>query len=315
MKRFLFLMAIITLLLSCSPSPDKEDRFEIVTWNMCEFFDYREDGDEYAGWRESDGWNDTKYNERIKKCVMYMVSNFKDADVIVLEEVESSEVLISLLEGGMKKEGYLYYGIASDDSNLSVAFISRIKPVSLRLLFVPSARPMLSFDFNINGEMVRVIGVHLRTRLKDENEEIRREELLMLKDEADNCDFPLIVLGDFNIDPVIHKEEMCDTREGETTLPLTGDGSRAFGGRLFSPYLDYNSPLSGGTYYFEGQWERLDNILLSSSFFDGEGIEYEGTTIIKGGDSIDCSGRPLKYDKSTGKGMSDHFALKSTFRL
>ena len=55
MKRFLFLMAIITLLLSCSPSPDKEDRFEIVTWNMCEFFDSREDGDEYAGWRESDG--------------------------------------------------------------------------------------------------------------------------------------------------------------------------------------------------------------------------------------------------------------------
>ena len=246
---------------------------------------------------------------------MYMVSNFKDADVIVLEEVESNEVLISLLEGGMKKEGYLYYGIASDDGALSVAFISRIKPVSLRLLFVPSARPMLSLDFNVNGEMVRVIGVHLRSRLKDENEEIRREELLMLKDEADNCDFPLIVLGDFNIDPVIHKEEMCDTREGETTLPLTGDGSRAYGGRLFSPYLDYNSPLSGGTYYFEGQWERLDNILLSSSFFDGEGIEYEGTTIIKGGDSIDYSGRPLKYDKSTGKGMSDHFALKSTFRL
>ena len=279
------MMAIIPLLLSCSPSPDKEERFVIVTWNMCEFFDSREDGGEYAGWRESDGWNDAKYNERIKKCVMYMVSNFMDADVIVLEEVESSEVLISLLECGMKKEGYIYYGIASDESDLSVAFISRIKPVSLRLLFVPSSRPMLSLDFDINGEMVRIIGVHLRSRLKEENKEIRREELLMLKDEAEKCDCPLIIIGDFNIDPFIHKEEMCDTREGETTLPLTGDGSRAYGGRLFSPYLDYASPLIGGTYFFEGQWERLDNILLSSFFFDWEGIEYEGTTIIKGGDA------------------------------
>lgn len=309
------MMAIIPLLLSCSPSPDKEERFVIVTWNMCEFFDSREDGGEYAGWRESDGWNDAKYNERIKKCVMYMVSNFMDADVIVLEEVESSEVLISLLEGGMKKEGYIYYGIASDESDLSVAFISRIKPVSLRLLFVPSSRPMLSLDFDINGEMVRIIGVHLRSRLKEENKEIRREELLMLKDEAEKCDCPLIIIGDFNIDPFIHKEEMCDTREGETTLPLTGDGSRAYGGRLFSPYLDYASPLIGGTYFFEGQWERLDNILLSSFFFDWEGIEYEGTTIIKGGDASDYLGRPLKYDKSTGKGMSDHFALKSTFTI
>lgn len=309
------MMAIIPLLLSCSPSPDKEERFVIVTWNMCEFFDFREDGGEYAGWRESDGWNDAKYNERIKKCVMYMVSNFMDADVIVLEEVESSEVLISLLEGGMKKEGYIYYGIASDESALSVAFISRIKPISLRLLFVPSSRPMLSLDFDINGEMVRIIGVHLRSRLKEENEEIRREELLMLKDEAEKCDCPLIIIGDFNIDPFIHKEEMCDTREGETTLPLTGDGSRAYGGRLFSPYLDYASPLIGGTYFFEGQWERLDNILLSSFFFDWEGIEYEGTTIIKGGDASDYLGRPLKYDKSTGKGMSDHFALKSTFTI
>ena len=287
----------------------------IVTWNMCEFFDSREDGGEYAGWRESDGWNDAKYNERIKKCVMYMVSNFMDADVIVLEEVESSEVLISLLEGGMKKEGYIYYGIASDESDLSVAFISRIKPVSLRLLFEPSSRPMLCRDLDINGELVRIIGVHLRSRLKEENKEIRREELLMLKDEAEKCDCPLIIIGDFNIDPFIHKEEMCDTREGETTLPLTGDGSRAYGGRLFSPYLDYASPLIGGTYFFEGQWERLDNILLSSFFFDWEGIEYEGTTIIKGGDASDYLGRPLKYDKSTGKGMSDHFALKSTFTI
>ena len=315
MKRFLVLIAIIPFLLSCSPSPGSSDSFTIITWNMYQFFDSREDGGEYAGWKESDGWNDEKYKERIKKTVMHMASNFKEADVIILEEVESREVLISLLEGGLKKEGYIYYGIASKENELSVAFISRIKPSSVNLLFVPSARSMLSLDFTIKGEKIRVIGVHLRSRLKTENDEIRREELLMLKEEAEECDCPLIILGDFNTDPLLHSTEMSDVRNGETLFPLTGDGSRAEGGRMYSPFLDYASPLSTGTYYYEGNWEKLDNILLSSQFFDGEGVEYKDTEIINGGDSSDYSGRPIKYDKSTTKGLSDHFALKTTFTI
>lgn len=314
MRRLLFLLSIIPLLLSCSPSINKAG-FGIATWNMCQFFDSREDGGEFSGWRESDGWNDEKYNERIKKTIMHMASNFKEADVIILEEVESREVLISLLEGGLKKEGYIYYGIASEESGLNVAFISRIKPYSVSLLFLPEARPMLEMDFNIEGERVRVIGVHLRSRLEEENKDIRREELMLLKDEAKDFDGSLIILGDFNIDPLIHKDEMCGSREGETVLPLTGDGSRARDGWLYSPFLDYASPLLDGTYYYDGNWERLDNILLSSSFFDGEGIEYIESRVIKGSDGSDYSGRPIKYDKSTGKGLSDHFALMATFNI
>ena len=62
MRRLLFLLSIIPLLLSCSPSTNKAG-FGIATWNMCQFFDSREDGGEFSGWRESDGWNDEKYNE------------------------------------------------------------------------------------------------------------------------------------------------------------------------------------------------------------------------------------------------------------
>lgn len=315
MKRFLLIVVILPFLFSCSPTSGYSGRFGVTTWNMGEFFDSREDGGEYTGWKASDGWNDDKYKERIKKCIMYMVSNFKDSDVIILEEVESSDVLISLLEGGMKREGYLYYGIASDDNKLSVAFISKIKPVSVKLLFVPSARPMLSLDFHIGGERVKVIGVHLRSRLKEENESIRREELLMLKEEAELCDGPLVILGDFNIDPFLHQSEMGDSRIGESELLLTGDGSLARNGRMYSPFLDYSSPLTGGTYFYEGEWEKLDNILLNSFFFDGSGIEYEESRIVKGMDSSDYAGRPIKYDKSTGKGMSDHFAINVSFSI
>ncbi len=313
MKYFLLLLLIIPFLFSCSPTVENGSKFSVATWNMGEFFDSREDGNEFSGWKESDGWNDEKYKERIKKSVMYIASNFDGADVIILEEVESKDVLISLLEGGLKREGYLYYGIAQDESQLNVAFISKIKPLSVKLLFIPEARPMLSLDFLVGEERVRVIGVHLRSRLKDENQEIREEELMMLKGEIEECDYPLIILGDFNIDPILHSEEMGDGRNGDSTLLLTGDGSTARNGRMFSPYLDYASPINDGTYFYDGKWEKIDNILLNSFFFDGEGIEYCSSSIIKGADSADYSGRPIKYDKSTGKGLSDHFALKATF--
>lgn len=312
MRRILLLFLFLPFLFSCSPDSGSVG-FSVVTWNMGSFFDSRYDGGEYDGWKKSDGWNDERYQERINKTVMYMASNFKEADLIILEEVESRDVLISLLEGGLKKEGYIYYGIASDNKELSVAFISRIKPLDISFLFVPSSRAMLNMEFLVNGERIRVIGVHLRSRLKDENKEIRVEELSFLKEEALCSDIPLIVMGDFNCDPFIHTDEMGSRREAKSVLNLTGDGREAYGGILFSPFFDYAMPTQGGTYFFDGEWERLDNILLNSFFFDGDGIEYEKTTVIKGAGSYDHSGLPLEYDKSTGLGLSDHFALMASF--
>ena len=310
MRRIFLFILLFPFLISCSPY-SANGTFTVATWNMGTFFDSREDGGEYEGWKKSDGWNDEKYRQRVKKTVMYMASNLRDADLIILEEVESRDVLVSLLEEGLKREGYLYYGISSDEKDMSVAFISRIKPASVSFLFTPSSRAMINLTFLIEGEEICVIGVHLRSRIKEENDSVRMEELSFLRDEAEKCDVPLIILGDFNSDPIIHSHEMG--RNYSAILPLTGDGSVSYGGTLFSPYIDYASPLEGGTYYYEGQWERLDNILLNSFFFDGEGMEYKESVIVKGAETSDYSGLPLKYDKSTGIGLSDHFALMARF--
>lgn len=309
------MLSILLTLVSCSPDSGRET-FTVSTWNMCQFFDAREDGSEMDGWREKDGWNGKKYQERIDSTVKYMASNMKDTDFIVLEEVESASILEDLLEGGLKREGYLYYGLAQEESGmLSVGFISRLRPESVSAVTVRGGRPMVSVVMNINGERVRIVGVHLRSRLTDENEEIRREEMEAIKSMALNDDIPLIVLGDFNADPFIHTSEISGERNEEAVLLLSGDGREGRGGVLFSPFLDYGSPLLGGTYYYSGMWEKLDNVLLSSHFFDWEGIEYKESEIVKGGGASDSAGRPMKYDKATGLGYSDHFALKVTFTI
>ena len=97
MRRFLLLLLILIFLCSCSPESEP-GFFAIATWNMAEFFDGRDDGTEFPEWSGKSGWNQDKFNERIEKSVMYILSNLADADLLVLEEIESEEVLVFMLE-------------------------------------------------------------------------------------------------------------------------------------------------------------------------------------------------------------------------
>lgn len=307
-------MVASVFLVSCSPSPEKSS-FSVASWNMHEFFDGRDDGTEMDGWKKGE-WNTEKYLKRVKSVVEYIVKNLGEADVLILEEVESNDVLKSLLEGGLKRAGYVYYGLAqAGEGKLSVGFLSRMKPSRVSLTGVPSSRPMLVLDFVIGESAVKIVGVHLRSRLSEENSEIRREELSLIEKIARDSDEALIVAGDFNSDPFLHKGEMEKKGGGDAVLFLTGDGFKARDGVLYSPFVDNASPLEGGTYHYQGQWEKLDNVLLSSEFFDSESIEYVETRIVKGGGSTDHMGRPLPYDKDSGLGYSDHFAIMATFSI
>ena len=316
-KIVLALLALSVLIASCSPSAEK-DTFAVASWNMYQFFDGREDGTEMEGWKKGE-WNTEKYQKRIKTTVEYILKNLSRSDIIIMEEVESKDVLVSLLEGGLRREGYLYYGLGENgEGKLSVGFVSRLKPVKVSLMGVPSGRAMIVMEVVVGGETINVVGVHLRSRLDESNREIRKEELSLIEKIAGDSNDPLIVMGDFNTDPFLHKGEMEEGRWGVsegTSLRLTGDGSKAINGILYSPYCDYASPLEGGTFHYQGQWEKLDNILLSSAFFDGDGIEYMESRIVRGSGSSDHIGRPLLYDKESGLGYSDHFAIMATFSI
>ena len=311
--RVIFVLLLL-LLTSCSPSRDS-DIFSITSWNTYCFFDGVDNSSEFTEFTSAKGYTRAKYEERIERTALYMALNMSDSDIIILEEIESEDVLHDLIDAGLKGKGYLYYGLAQkSDGTLSVGFISRIKPSSVVFHSVSSSSSRLipEFRFIWKGESVTLLGVHLRSQFDDEDE--RKEELGLLRtlieERKGEC---VIVMGDFNTD-CITGDEIGDRRKtGDWIIPLTGDGALAYGGVMFSPYLDYSEPLAAGSYYYDGSWYTYDNALLSSSFFDGEGIEYDAFSITSGADSKTSYGTPLKYEKSSASGYSDHFAI--TLRL
>ncbi len=298
---------LLTLFVSCSPEKDTS-LLTVTSWNAYCFFDGVDSSTEFTDFTASSGYTREKYNKRVEATALFMVANMKDSDIIILEEIESDDVLYDLVEAGLGNVGFSYYGLAQkEDGVLSVGFISKFKPSSFSFHSTLTSRPIVEIGFSFNGENVTLYAVHLRSQIGEESE--RREELYLLSTllegrEGEN----IIVMGDFNTD-CISGDEIGDERKGEYILPLTGDGSAAHNGTLFSPYLDYGATLERGSYYYSGTWYTYDNALLTSTFFDGEGLEYLDFSIVAPAEAKTVSGIPVKYDKSTQSGYSDHFAI------
>lgn len=310
MRVLFFLFSL--LLVSCSPYTTKGG-FTVTSWNTYCFFDGVSSGSEYTEFLSSGGYSREKYQKRVETTAFYIASTMRDSDVIILEEIESEDVLSDLLEAGLGGLGFRYYGLAQKSAGeLSVGFISKTRPSSYAFHSTPSSRAVLELKFNVEGEIVTIFGVHLKSQLNDSSSRI--EELSLIRTLVERtAGENVIVIGDFNTD-CITGGEMGDGRNGDKyALTLTGDGAEAFGGTLFSPYLDYGCRTEGGSYYYDGVWYNYDNALLSSSFFDSVGLEYDSFEIVSGALSKTSSGTPLKYEKTTGSGFSDHFAI--TLRL
>ncbi len=315
MRKFFFVLFLFVLFVSCVPEQSIRS-FSVVTWNCYLFFDSRDDGNEYSGFKAKDGYNDAVYKKRIKDVAIMMSKNLGDADLIVLEEVESNVVLFDLLEAGLKKKGFLYYGIASDGSSpLSVGFISKYCPDDITLNKAGSTRLVLELSFELNGDMIAVIAIHATSRLNGGESE-RFEEFSLMRSIADENEGKVVLLcGDFNTDPRYSESGLAYIKDPisiNAPLVVTGDPGECSSGIYFSQALDYMNDIGKGTYLYDGEWFFFDNIFLSKEAFDLIGWEYSTSNIIKPYESVDLNGNPLKFDPSTSRGMSDHLPLKCT---
>lgn len=319
LKKLAVLLTVLTIFVSCQNEP-QEPTFTVLSWNTYAFFDERTDGTEFEGFRKQDGYTGEKYQERVKAYALYLLERAADADLLVLEEIESPAVLQSLLDAGLKGLGFQWFGLASDQSgNLGVGFLSKRKPEEVTVHGIPGGRMMLSMTFLVRGEFLKVIGLHGRSRISDPEGSLRREEFALLNQLLEESEgIATVVCGDFNADPEKCRREIATVRglyEPECPILVTGDGGECGGKILFSPFLDYGRKRTWpGTYFYGGEWSFLDNFLLNRALFDGRGWEYEDVKVLNGSDVTDYNGRPLRYDVSTGKGFSDHFAIMATFR-
>ena len=317
MRNLLLFIAVSAVLCSCVPS-GSQDVFTVSAYNMYLFFDDTDDGWEYEGFRRSDGYTAARYDERIHDTAVFIAKNMP-SDVIILSEVESEIVLNDLLEAGLRKKGYSHYGLASDGSSpLSVGFISKEEPLRSAVHSTDGERPVIDLTFSRKSGTIRVFGIHARSRLEEQNEDIRRRQFEHLRFLVDSADEDLVIAaGDFNADPRCPEAGMAEYPVSDiNAIPVvvTGDPWLVRHGALYSPFLD-DEENGGheGSYHYQGKWYFLDNILVDQKAFDGKGLEYDSAAVIAPFEAQDILSRPLAYDASTGRGYSDHFGL--TIRL
>lgn len=299
-----WIIIVISLFL-CSCTQEGRS-ISIASYNCYAFFDSRDDGYEYEGFRYSDGYNEIRYGKRIDSYSRFL-SRYIDADIIILEEVENSLVLVDLLEAGLRKRGYRYYGIA-DDRPLAVGFISRIRPSSVTIHSPQSGRCILKLEFIVNGELLTVFALHAKSRIGGGGEE-RRAMMEYVHSLASLCEGTVIVAGDFNTDPESGEDAL--SKSPGSAFPVTGDQGQVSGSVYYALSLDWELDLGKGTYCYEGQWSFLDNILAGRSLFDGAGMELAYGCVIDPEEAKDTLSRPRAYSVRTGIGYSDHFAIKA----
>ena len=318
MRLQVFFTLAAVMLSSCLSSPD-HGAFSVTTYNAYCFFDGVGDGDEFEGFRKADGYTEAVYDERVRNTAVMLGLN-ADADVIILQEIESEIVLRDLIEHGLDKKGYRYYGLAGGaDDVISVGFISRLEPAAVRMHSFAGERPILELAFLAAGERITVFGVHLRSRIDDGNDDLRRLQLEHLASLIGmRNDSFVIVAGDFNLDPRMPDEAAAVYPEmvtPDTVISVSADPGRVHAGVMYAPIFDDELVLSSpGTYFFDGSWYIYDSIITGSEGADGTGLELEEIDVIVSYELLDQLSRPLRFDSSTGRGFSDHLPVMATFR-
>lgn len=144
---------------------------------------------------------------------------------------------------------------------------------------------------------------------------------------------PLLIAGDFNDEPwdasVRALASSTAVRRSVTAMPTmpTGSTVRSVAAylsrtpRLFNPTwaLDHNDP-PAGTYYYDSNWHRLDQMLFSAGllgsgtprYVDGSMRVHSVRTVTVDGQPVDVTtpaGYPVAFDPKGMRGVSDHLPL------
>ncbi len=265
----LFIMALFR------PSAGQE--FSAMFYNVENLFDTADDttrNDEEFLPQGSRRWTAGRYQKKISALsrAIAVSGKWELPALIGLCEVENEDVLKDLGYGDILSAGH--YGIVHRNSpdlrGIDVALLYRrdffsIAEVRSWVPHRPYNEPFLSRNLLyakavMDSDTLHVIICHFPSRRGGvlATQEAREEMALLLRARTDSLlsavpDAAVIVMGDFNAGP-----------EDAIIQSITGGGKMVnVSGRLLS---------SGkGTYRYQGQWEVIDQILLSSSLTAGSG--------------------------------------------
>lgn len=267
---------IFLLILALAPTAAGQE-FSVMFYNVENLFDTVDDttrNDEEFLPEGTRGWNTGRYNRKIS-ALARAVSAAGEWDLpslIGLCEVENEAVLRDLAFGTIMSAGN--YGIVHSDSpderGIDVALLYRrdhfrVAEVRSWIPQRPESDPFTSRNLLYakavkHSDTMHVIVCHFPSRRGGvlATQAAREEMAQLLRAKTDSLlagatDAAIIVMGDFNAGP------------GDDIMNLitSGDSLVNATGRL--------SAADKGTYRYQGQWEVIDQLLVSPSMAEGSG--------------------------------------------
>lgn len=279
---------IFLFILALSPIAAGQE-FSVMFYNVENLFDTADDttrNDEEFLPEGTRGWTSSRYNKKIS-ALARAVSAAGEWDLpslIGLCEVENKEVLKDLALGTILSAGN--YGIIHADSpdqrGIDVALLYRrdhfrIEEVRAWMPQRPDNNPFTSRNLLYakavrNSDTLHVIICHFPSRRGGvlATQAAREEMAQLLRARTDSLlstaqDAAIIVMGDFNAGP------------GDDIMKVITGGARLVNatGRLAAK--------DKGTYRYQGQWEVIDQLLVSPSMAEGNGpfrAEMESVRVV-----------------------------------
>ena len=316
MKLFIGMLAW-GFLLGCT-AENSSSVVKVVNWNVQTFFDANTEGTEYSDFISQKYWGVRSYETRLDRlCEVVKALN---ADIFVFEEIENQDVVYDISNtlanySWAQRKNWKYAAFSKNTGDsIGCAVFSRyeISDVTVHSLDIrtetdlqPKMRPIMKMKIHIDGKTLTVFVNHWKSKSggaeKSEAWRDWQERLLarLMKKSVENGEY-VLASGDFNRDI---SEFTIDNPACYENVLL--DDMLA----VHSPWIyatgDFSFP---GSYYYQGEWNRIDHFLASSNVLL---LDFQAEC----GFWSNSDGTPHRYAVYNGTGYSDHLPISAILQF
>ena len=287
-KNLWFFVVLIWVMASCtSVKSTLRNEFTVVSYNVENLFDVKDDPkipDEEFLPESEKKWDNERYQKKLSDLsrVISEINPKELPEIVGLIEVENRAVLEDLLQTDpLEDQGYaIIHEESPDYRGIDVALIYRkdafqeILYETLPVVFPDDpefkTRDILYVTGKIRNKVTHVFVNHWPSRIggeeKTEPKRILAASVLKAKvDQILGADSKarIIIIGDTNDEPI--------NKSLNETLGAKAPDSGANLVNLMIP-----DDVAGlGTYFYNGNWNMLDNLVVSESVLKGKGLKVE----------------------------------------
>jgi endonuclease/exonuclease/phosphatase family metal-dependent hydrolase len=310
----------------------------ILSYNVQNLFDANDDGTEYRDYDPGAGtWNSRLAAAKLRAVADAVEESVPGGpDIVGLQEVENPAVLSELAEVYLSGRGYRWTVCEpAPGAAVNTAVLSKLPLVEARTHLVHTdgsdgLRNILEVRVATDSGDLVVLNNHWKSKREGEEqtEPLRLASAAVvarrLRELAqDGPAAQVVVLGDLNA--TVHRWaapssfqpalvcEYSEVARTERSLFVTTNEARAgvFGPRvvLYSPWPVRGEP---GSYWYRGEWERIDHVLLSAGLVDDSGLTFSAFRVVREAFLLTEEEIPRRWNSSAAAGYSDHLPLLLT---